>query len=302
MPILALTTSAAVPPGTLTLPAWEALRAAPLVVCSAPDDPATVAVRGAGIAVAPDPEPPGDDLPARLSQRGGDVVWLAPRGEPAPAGLPELVGSADPDGAALLQLVHVMGRLRRECPWDREQTHESLAPYLLEETYEVLEALDSGDPDGLREELGDLLLQVYFHAQVASEGAGEAWTVDDVARGLIGKLVRRHPHVFADVAVRLAGDVEANWDRLKAAEKRRDSVLDGVPATLPALAYAEKVLIRLRRAGLLGDDVAVPRGADAESRVGAELLAMVLAARTESVDAEGALRRTVRELARRTEA
>ncbi|MGH3360610.1 MAG: MazG family protein, partial [Nocardioidaceae bacterium] len=252
-------------------------------------------------AVASPAEPPGDDLPARLSQRGGDVVWIAARGESAPGGLPVLVGSADPDGAALVRLIDVMGRLRRECPWNAEQTHDSLAPYLLEETYEVLEALDARDTGALCEELGDLLFQIYFHAQVASECEHDGWTVDDVARGLIDKLVRRHPHVFADALVRHAGDVEANWNRLKASEKKRASVLDGVPAALPALAYADKVLDRLRRAGALSESAEVPSGTSPESRVGADLLRTVQAARTEGVDAETALRRTVRELARRTE-
>ncbi|UYM06515.1 MazG family protein [Solicola gregarius] len=300
MPLRALITSAAVPPGTLTLEAWDALRAAALVVPADPDDPTALAVRESGIALAASAEPPGDDLPERLARLGGDAVWLAPRGEVDASGLPAIVGSADPYGGALVRLVSVMERLRRQCPWDAEQTHESLATYLLEETYETLEALDDGDSDLLREELGDLLLQVYFHAEIAAEV--DEWTVDDVAQGLIDKLVRRHPHVFAGVDVRHAADVEANWDRLKATEKRRDSVLDGVPAALPALAYADKVVTRLRRAGVL-EATNAPAGDpdDDESRVGRELLETVLAARSENVDAERALRRATRELARRAE-
>lgn len=305
MVLLALTTSDAVPPGVLTLPAWDALRAAEPIVACAPDDPTAEAVRRAGIAVAADPESPGADLTDRLSRHGGDVVWIAPRGACAPEGMSEVIGSTDPHGASLIRFIAVMDRLRTECPWDREQTHESLASYLLEETYEVLEALDARDTDALREELGDLLFQVYFHARLAAERDHDPWTIEEVAAGLVEKLVRRHPHVFADVEVRHAGEVEANWDRLKAAEKQRDSVLDGVPAALPALAYADKVLVRLRRAGLLDDDVAasLPDAADttAEQRIGAELLRVVAAARTRSVDAESALRRAVRDLARRTE-
>ncbi|MDN5853349.1 MAG: MazG family protein, partial [Actinomycetia bacterium] len=223
-----------------------------------------------------------------------------PYGEHDTAGLPAIAGSVEPEGGALIRLAAVMQQLRRQCPWDAEQTHDSLATYLLEETYEVLEALDGQDRDALRDELGDLLLQVYFHAEIEAESG--SWTVDDVAQGLIDKLVRRHPHVFADVDVRHAGDVEANWDRLKAAEKRRDSVLDGVPAALPALAYADKVMSRLQRSGVAveaGDPEA--GGADGAARVGSELLRMVLEARDDGVDPEQALRRATRDIAYRSE-
>lgn len=300
MAIHALTTSAAVPAGTLTLQAWDSLRAASLVIGAAVDDPTANAVRGAGIAVATPTEPAGDDLRERLASRGGDVIWLAPRGESAPAGITELIGSADPDGVALLRLVDVMGRLRRECPWDARQTHDSLAPHLLEESYEVLDAIAAGDSIGMCEELGDVLFQVYFHAQLASERGRVGWTVDDVAGGLIDKLVHRHPHVFAGITVRDAAEVEANWDRLKATEKQRDSVLDGIPSALPALAYADKVMSRLQRAGKLYDELPEPDG-DAQSRLGRELLRMVMAARAEGLDAEGALRDAAQDLARRTE-
>src|SRR6478752_8018374 len=123
-----------------------------------------------------------------------------------------------------------MDRLRSPggCPWDAEQTHASLATYLVEETYEVLEALDTGDRDHLREELGDLLLQVYFHARIASEDE-DGFDIDDVAGGIADKLVYRHPHVFAGLEVADADEVDRNWDRLKAAEKQRASVLDGIP-------------------------------------------------------------------------
>jgi XTP/dITP diphosphohydrolase len=155
-------------------------------------------------------------------------------------------------GARLLDLVAVMDRLRSPggCPWDAEQTHRSLAPYLLEETYETLEAIDSGDRDHLREELGDLLLQVVFHARVAAEDPEDPWTVDDVAAGITEKLVRRHPHVFADATAPSAAHVEAAWEQLKAAEKQRGSVLDGIPPALPALALADATVRRARRAGL----------------------------------------------------
>jgi XTP/dITP diphosphohydrolase len=188
-----------------------------------------------------------------------------------------------------------MDRLREECPWDREQTHRSLARYLLEETYEVLEAIESGDLDHLREELGDLLLQVYFHARIASEQP-DGFDVDDVAAGIAAKLVYRHPHVFAGLAVEDADEVNRNWEALKAAEKQRDSPLDGIPVALPALAYADKVTGRLARAGLLPDD---PPG-DTARPLGDELLALVLRARAEGLDPEQELRDSVRRLITRT--
>jgi XTP/dITP diphosphohydrolase len=197
-------------------------------------------------------------------------------------------------GARLLDLVEVMDRLRAECPWDREQTHRSLATYLLEETYEVLEALDTGDRDHLREELGDLLLQVYFHARIASEDP-DGFDIDDVAGGIADKLVYRHPHVFAGLEVADAEEVDRNWERLKAAEKGRSSVLDGVPAALPALAYADKVVGRLAKAGALDDDPAGP----ADESVGERLLALVREARDLGVDPEQALRDAVRSLVAR---
>jgi XTP/dITP diphosphohydrolase len=169
-------------------------------------------------------------------------------------------------GAGLLRLMAVMSRLRRECPWDAQQTHESLAPHLLEETYEAIDALEGGDPDAVREELGDVLLQVYFHAEVASERTdGTGYTVDDVADGIAAKLIRRHPHVFSDVSVSGADEVKLNWDEIKAAERRAKSggpgsVLDGVPFGQPALALAAQLQRRAERAGAPAD-LAVFEGA-----------------------------------------
>ena len=195
-------------------------------------------------------------------------------------------------GAALLELVAVMDRLRSPggCPWDAEQTHQSLARHLLEETYEVLEALDSGDRDHLKEELGDLLLQVVFHARLAQEHPTEPWGVDEIAGGIVDKLVARHPHVFAAAEVRDAAHVEANWERHKAAEKHRTSVLDGIPAAMPALARADKLLGRLD-----GADVEVVLAGDGS--YGARLLALAVEARAAGVDPEGALRSAVTALA-----
>jgi XTP/dITP diphosphohydrolase len=189
-------------------------------------------------------------------------------------------GSYDLPGSALLDVVEIMDRLRRECPWTAQQSHEMLSHYLLEEAYETLEALDSGDSDHLREELGDLLLQIVFHARIAAEAEG--WDIDDVAAGIAEKLIYRNPHVFGDATVTSAAEVDANWQRLKATEKQRASVLEGIPATLPALAYADKVLSRLGDVDVSGDDL------------GARLLALVAEARVQGQNAEAVLRQAVR--------
>jgi XTP/dITP diphosphohydrolase len=196
----------------------------------------------------------------------------------------------DGRGKRLLDLVEVMDRLRAECPWDREQTHRSLARYLLEEAYETLEAIDTGDVEHLREELGDLLLQVYFHARIAAENEPDGFTVDDVAGGIVDKLVHRHPHVFGDVEVAGRDEVEANWETLKHAEKGRRSVLEGVPMALPALALADKVLGKAAKVG-----AAPPPGAETAS-VGDRLLALVVEARAAGLDPEQELRDAVRHL------
>ncbi len=172
-----------------------------------------------------------------------------------------------PSGAPLVDLIEVMDVLRRRCPWDRAQTHASLAPYLLEETYETLAALDEGDDAAIADELGDVLLQVYFHARVASERA-DGFTIDDVASGLARKLRRRHPHVFPDAdgqlaAAATAGDVQVRWEQIKQDERSADpattgGVAEGIPAALPALARAQKVLRRLNRRGV--DVTSLARG------------------------------------------
>jgi XTP/dITP diphosphohydrolase len=165
----------------------------------------------------------------------------------------------DRPGAALLRLVAVMDRLRISCPWDARQTHESLAPHLLEECYEALDALESGDPAALRDELGDVLLQVVFHARIAAEAAdGTGFTIDDVAEGIVAKLIRRHPHVFADVTVSGPEEVKRNWDAIKAAERAEAvgasaSVLDSVPFGQPALLLAAQLQHRAERAGVPAD-------------------------------------------------
>jgi XTP/dITP diphosphohydrolase len=181
-----------------------------------------------------------------------------------------------------------MDRLRSPagCPWDAEQTHESLAPYLLEEAYETIEAIEEGDLGALREELGDLLLQVLFHARLAEE-ADPPFGIDDVASDLVAKLVRRHPHVFGDVTVDSAGEVAANWDDIKRAEKQRTSATDGIAMGQPALSLAAKLVSRARRSGVGVDH---PAG----TGVGERLFAIVAEAVESGVDPELALRATAR--------
>lgn len=213
----------------------------------------------------------------------------------------------------LLEFAEVMRRLRAECPWKAAQTHTSLARYLLEETHETLEALDTGDVAHLREELGDLLLQVFLHAAIAEE-AGE-FTLDDVAADATAKMVRRNPHVFEaeEPSSLTPAEVNAEWERRKGVEKAsRTSVLDGLPPGLPALLLADKVLERLSRAAEVAADVAaddVRHGGRSPERpapmtpeqVGEGLLALVEAARADGVDPEQALRHAVRRRVGETE-
>lgn len=186
-------------------------------------------------------------------------------------------------------LLRIMARLRDPaggCPWDVQQTFATIAPYTIEEAYEVADAIDRNDLGDLRDELGDLLLQVVFHARVAQEDPAEPFDLDDVADTLVAKLVRRHPHVFADADAADADAVNRQWDRIKGEEKQRESVLDGVPLALGALARAQKVASRAERSQL--DAAApVPAGDD----LGARLLALVQEARATGLDAEGELRR-----------
>src|SRR5699024_10342463 len=205
------------------------------------------------------------------------------------------------------------------CPWDAEQTHASLAPYAVEEAHELAEVAETGDRDALIEELGDLLLQVLFHARVGTEGSiGAPFDIDDVAIGLIAKLVRRHPHVFSGGDASTPEQVNQRWEEIKATEKPRSSVLEGIPASLPALARAQKVLSRAERAGIELDppvDTAtgpVPEPATSApattvqattdsataqaTTVADDLLTAVRRARAEGIDAEAALRSRVREL------
>ena len=195
------------------------------------------------------------------------------------------------------QLVQVMDQLRRPggCPWDAEQTHESLARYLLEETYEALEAMDQGDLVSLREELGDLLLQVVFHARIAQEIEPD-FSLDAIAQGVVDKLVRRHPHVFSDLVVTTNEELEANWAKIKETEKQRESVTDGVPSAMPALQLATQLIYRSRK---LDADLGNPEmkealrniiGEVSQEQVAALLVATVELAREQDLDAESVLR------------
>ena len=216
----------------------------------------------------------------------------------------DAVEAADPSDR-VRDLVAVMDRLRSPggCPWDARQTHRSLVEYLVEEAYEVVEAIETGDRDHLREELGDLLLQVVFHARIAQEDPDDPWDIDDVADGIVRKLVRRHPHVFGEDSLQTPEHVEARWHELKAAEKGRASVTEGIPATLPALLLAGKLLSR--SAAL---EVDVPEHATAESLLGEMddeaalgdlLLAVSAVSRKRGWDPEAALREASRRHAER---
>jgi XTP/dITP diphosphohydrolase len=193
-------------------------------------------------------------------------------------------------GSALIELVEIFARLRAECGWKAAQTHRTLAKHLLEETYETLEAIESGDPDHLREELGDVLLQVYLHAAIAAQAG--VFDIEDVARGLKEKMVRRNPHVFGDVEETDPARINETWESVKAAEKQRAGLLDGIPLELPALSRATKVLDRLERAGtpLLSGLIS----ADEPAELGDRLLALVVEARETGTDPEQALRDAVR--------
>ncbi len=212
--------------------------------------------------------------------------------------------SASPN-PRLDELIAVLHRLRAPggCAWDREQTHESLVKYLVEETYELIDAIETGNRDELIEELGDVLYQVIFHSDIAAHTPGEDFTLEDVAEHMTKKMIGRHPHVFGDadaqaaLNIRSADDVVAAWDGLKAEEKpHRNSVLDGIPQGMPALALADKVIGRAEKLGVLDADTEAAVALGDESELGGLLLAIVASARAQGLDAERALRATLRGL------
>jgi XTP/dITP diphosphohydrolase len=295
--IVLLVTSPRLPAGLLTAAAWDLVRTSP--VFAATDGEQAAALRAAGVAVTlVDPDP---DALVRALAAHDSIVWLAgPAGdedfarrlgmrlarEPALAELELMYGSWDPPGARLLDAVAVMDRLASPGgdPWKQQQTHASLAPYLLEESYEAYDAIAAGDLDALREELGDVLLQIVLHARLAEDlPEDRRWNVDDVAGGLVDKMVRRNPHVFAGAEVEGVEAITENWERIKQAEKSRESVLQGIALSQPALALAAKILDRAARAGLA---VPLPTGDD----LGAVLLRTVAQAWADGLDAEAALR------------
>ncbi len=199
------------------------------------------------------------------------------------------------EGSQLQRLVEVMDQLRSPggCPWDAEQTHESLLKYLLEESYEFVDAVQSGNRVDMREELGDVLLQVYFHARIAEEDPNDPFSIQDVAESIADKLIRRHPHVFAGVEVRDSAEVLQNWEEIKKQEKGRTSALDGIAMAQPALPLIEKLLYRASKYGV---DVVTPPAIDMdnaadESGVGEALLTVIAWAHANGIDAESALRK-----------
>ncbi|MEU0388940.1 nucleoside triphosphate pyrophosphohydrolase [Streptomyces chartreusis] len=303
--IVLLTTSHRVAPGLLSWPAWQALHAADQVLCADGAHPQLPYLREAGITVD-EASPMAQELVDACA--GGRTVVVVATGEGEPAltdGLARLAGtgrvvmpelellpaSYDLPGARLLDLVQVMDRIRAECPWSSRQTHEGLAKYGIEEAYELVEAIEEGDRDELREELGDVLLQVVFHARIAEEGRPEdgadPFSIDDVAAGIVAKLIHRHPHVFGDETATTPEEVKAHWLRTKAVEKRRTSVTEGIPLGQPGLALAAKLASRARTANL---DIPLPP----VEGVGYDLLALAVRAESEGVDPEAALRAAAR--------
>jgi len=244
------------------------------------------------------------------------VYLLGPEDEGLPPALAGMAAERDlrielvflaphPEGTELLRLVEVMRRLRdpeHGCPWDLQQDHASLLGYLLEEAYELVEAIEGGDDVDIAEELGDVLLQIVFHAQVARDR--DAFGVDDVARGIADKLVRRHPHVFADGAAETAEDVQVSWDQLKAEEKSRTGPFDGVPQVMAGLMLLENLQRKAAKHGLAHAPDAtstlreeaerLTEQSDVESAIGTLLESTVLVARELGVDPESAARSAAR--------
>ncbi|MFJ5265925.1 nucleoside triphosphate pyrophosphohydrolase [Streptomyces sp. NPDC088387] len=305
--IVLLTTSHRVAPGLLSWPAWQALHTADSVFCADGAHPQLPYLREAGTVVT-EAAPTAEDLLDACA--GGRTVVVVATGEGEPAltdGLSRLAGSGrvrmpelellpasyDLPGARLLDLVQVMDRIRAECPWSSRQTHQGLAKYAVEEAYELVEAIEDGDRDELREELGDVLLQVVFHARIAEEGEGTEedadapFSIDDVAAGIVAKLIHRHPHVFGDETASTPEEVKEHWLRTKAQEKRRTSITEGIPLHQPGLALAAKLASRARTAGL---EVPLPP----VEGIGYELLALAARAEAEGVDPEAALRAAAR--------
>jgi NTP pyrophosphatase (non-canonical NTP hydrolase) len=275
-------------PGVLPVAALPALRAARHVLADTTLPAATVTAAGAEVLASAASEPVGGDW----------VLLTTDPQHPAATRADHVVTAPRPPGAALLDAVAVMDRLRSPggCPWDAEQTHTSLLQYLVEECYELYQAIEDADGPAVREELGDVLLQVLFHARVAAEApeelGGARFDIDDVAADLVAKLVGRHPHVFAGTErIETAERQEHRWDELKRAEKQRESSVDGVPLGQPAVALAAKLTSRTARAGLPPD--LLPAG----DGVGERLFTAAARAKLAGTDPEAALRTAARRFA-----
>ncbi|WP_446667040.1 MazG family protein [Flexivirga sp. B27] len=307
-----LVTSPRMPAGLMSRDAWTAVEQADRVLAADLEDPLPAAITASGVEVDAMPVESATGAARALVEAAasGSVVWLgSPDADPGltdalaeeltrldePPQIEVLVGSWDLPGARLLDAVAVMDALRSPggCPWDAEQTHESLAKYLLEEAHETVEAIETEDTSHVAEELGDVLLQVLFHARIAAD-EDPGYTVDDVAGLLVEKLIRRHPHVFGDGDASTPDEVEQSWERIKAAEKTdRDEadLLAGIPASLSTLLTAEKVLTRADRRG-----IQLTYGESGD--LGDRLLAVVAEARAEGESADAVLRTALRRIAR----
>ena len=200
----------------------------------------------------------------------------------------------------LIRLREVMDKLRSPggCPWDGEQTHESLLKYLLEESYEFIESVENSDRQAMQEELGDLLLQVYFHSRMAEEDLTQPFDIEDVAKSVADKLIRRHPHVFAGLSVNSSEDVLENWEKQKASEKGRTSAIDGVPLAQPALPLATKVIYRLNKLNYdvpISEPISLPNEIT-QDQFGEILLGLISQAVEKGLDPEAALRSATKTL------
>jgi XTP/dITP diphosphohydrolase len=306
-------------PGLLTRAAWQALETAEQVLARDAQEPMAEALVESGMPVRSVGVVPAAELARTLLDEASraEVVWVSSAdGDPGltdavasevsrlgePPEVEVLVGSWDVPGSRLLDLVAVMDRLRSPggCPWDAEQTHESLVKYLIEEAHEAAEAIESGDRDHMLEELGDVLLQVAFQSRVAQEHVQSPFDIDDVAGAIVEKLLRRHPHVFADSDASTPEEVERAWERIKAEERAakaehsggeagHPSLLHGIPSSLSTLLAAEKVLARWERTG---GDLSHLRATDDD--LGSELLGLVARARERGESADALLRAALR--------
>lgn len=329
--LILLATSPRVAPGLLSASAWRLVEQTGTRLAGDPDDPVVSALGEAGLTVEilDDPGETGGEPGSSASPTASrarelvsravteDVLWVVSgdgdpgltdaiatevSSRPDAPDVEVLLGSWDVPGARLLDVVAAMDRLRSPggCPWDAEQTHDSLAPYLVEEVYETIDAIESGDMAHLAEELGDVLLQVVFHSRVAAEAA-DGFDIDDVAGHLVEKLVRRHPHVFADGDASSPEQVEQAWEQIKAAERAASGVgaaadedlLHGISPHLPVELAADKVAARVRRRHLVTDEaVEVDLGqaladlAAAREHAAAALRRVALSARPALRDAE----------------